>query len=281
MVTIDPAWRGQWEGDGFFVVPGLFSAEEIAMYRVHFDRLNATLDESRRWRDAGIDGTDPLSQYPRMVHPHRFDEKSMAFMLDPRLREIMTAVLGEEPYCAQTMFYFKPPGARGQALHQDQIYLQVQPGNCLAAWLAVDDCDAANGCLQVVPGSHRLPLLCEIPADTERSFTRTTIPVPSEMRVVDVMMRAGDVLFFHGNLIHGSEPNRTEDRFRRSLIGHYATGDAAAIARFYHPLLRFDGTEVAVDVSAGGGACGVLEETEGKSRIVMVESRLPEVGAPH
>lgn len=281
MATIDAGWQEQWERDGFFVARDLYSPEEIDVYREHFGRLNDTLEAGRKWRDSGIEAGDPLAQYPRMVHPHRFDERSMAFMLDSRLRDIMTAVLGDEPYCAQTMFYFKPPGARGQALHQDQIYLQVQPGTCLAAWLAVDDCDAANGCLQVVPGSHRLPLLCEIPADTERSFTRTTIPVPQEMEVVDVVMKAGDVLFFHGNLIHGSEPNTTEDRFRRSLIGHYATGRAEAIARFYHPLLRFDGTEVPVDVSPGGGACGVLEDDGGKTRIVMVETHLPEVSAPH
>ena len=40
-------------------------------------------------------------------------------------------LLGREPYAAQTMFYFKPPGARGQALHQDQTPLRVQPGTCL------------------------------------------------------------------------------------------------------------------------------------------------------
>ncbi|HRJ41757.1 MAG: phytanoyl-CoA dioxygenase family protein [Caldilineaceae bacterium] len=57
----------------------------------------------------------------------------------------MTALLGAEPYAVQTMFYFKPAGARGQALHQDQYYLRAQLGTCMAAWMAVDDCDEENG----------------------------------------------------------------------------------------------------------------------------------------
>jgi phytanoyl-CoA hydroxylase len=44
-------------------------------------------------------------------------------------------------------------------------------------------------------------------------------------------------------LIHGSGPNLTADRFRRTLIGHYLTADASEAWKFYHPVLRFDGTE--------------------------------------
>ena len=50
-------------------------------------------------------------------------------MIDARLNKWMTSILGREPYAVQTMFYFKPPGARGQALHQDQFYLRVDPGH--------------------------------------------------------------------------------------------------------------------------------------------------------
>ena len=63
---------------------------------------------------------DPLKAYPRIIHSHRFDKLSLDWLLDGRMRHWTTALLGREPYAAQTMFYFKPPGARGQALHQDQ-----------------------------------------------------------------------------------------------------------------------------------------------------------------
>jgi ectoine hydroxylase-related dioxygenase (phytanoyl-CoA dioxygenase family) len=179
------------------------------------------------------------------------------------------------------MLYFKPPSARGQALHQDQYYLRVQPGTCMAAWMALDRCDEENGCLQVVPGSHRLPVLCTEKADTSVSFTDITVPVPESIRVVPVVMEAGDVLFFHGSLIHGSYPNTTTDRFRRALIGHYIVGEAEKVARFYHPVLRMDGTEVTLEVSEAGGPCGVWTERDGRPVVELAEPAAVAAGAMH
>lgn len=251
--------REAWQKDGYFVAPGVFSEAEIEQMRTHFMEWNAS-DRKEDFDRVDPTGQDPLAQYPRIIHPHRRDTLSMAFLLDERLKTLMEGFLGEAPYAAQTMFYFKPPQGRGQALHQDQAYLRARPGTCLAAWLAVDDCDDENGCLTVVPGSHDLPLLCHIPADLTASFTGDTVPVPEGYSVVPVHMKAGDVLFFHGCLIHGSGPNRTTDRFRRSLIAHYITADAHEAWRFYHPLLRFDGTEVDLADAPEGSECGVVTE---------------------
>ena len=168
----------------------------------------------------------------------------------------------------QTMLYFKPAGARGQALHQDNFYLRVQPGTCMAAWLALDPCDEENGCMQVVPGSHALPVLCTQRADTTLSFTDVTVPIPAGLSPVPVPMDAGDVLFFNGSLIHGSFPNTSADRFRRSLIGHYIAGEAEKVGGFYDPVLRMDGSRVVLEHSEGGGPCGVWREGPGGRPVV-------------
>jgi ectoine hydroxylase-related dioxygenase (phytanoyl-CoA dioxygenase family) len=163
------------------------------------------------------------------------------------------------------MFYFKPPGARGQALHQDQTPLKVKPGTCMAAWMAIDRCDEENGCLQIVPGTHDLALVCPVEADTNESFTDRMVPLPAGMESVPVIMHPGDVLFFNGQVIHGSYPNRSQDRFRRALIGHYIVAEAEKVGQFYHPVLRFDGSEVALDVSEGGQPCGIWVNENGKN----------------
>lgn len=261
----------QYHRDGYVVARGLFSKQEAEFYIDHYMRLR----ESGSYPDdfGGVDpkSNDPLKRYPRMIHMHRWDEVSLKWMIDPRLNACMTALLGKEPYAVQTMLYFKPPGARGQALHQDNFYLRVQPGTCIAAWMALDYCDEENGCLMVVPGTQDLPILCTVPADTSQSFTDITVPVPKDMPIVPVVMEPGDVLFFNGSLIHGSNPNRTTDRFRRALIGHYAVGDAEKIARFYHPVLRMDGSEVKLGISEGGGPCGIWVEQDGKPVVEMVD----------
>jgi ectoine hydroxylase-related dioxygenase (phytanoyl-CoA dioxygenase family) len=180
-------------------------------------------------------------------------------MLDARIGGIMHDLFGEEALAAQSMFYFKPPGARGQALHQDDFYLRTQPSACIASWLAVDPADRENGGLFVVPGSHRLDVLCPRPADMSRSFTIEEVDVPAGLEPVPADLAVGDVLFFNGSVIHGSWPNSTRDRFRRSFICHYVAASTSAMAGGYSPLLNFSGEEVHIGVTEGGGPCGSEE----------------------
>jgi ectoine hydroxylase-related dioxygenase (phytanoyl-CoA dioxygenase family) len=258
-----------YDQNGYALVRGLFAPAEVAAYREHYMALrkHGSYAGDLVGADAGKD--DPLKRYPRMIHMHRWDEISLRWVLDARLNACMSGMLGREPYAVQTMLYFKPPGARGQALHQDNFYLKAQPGTCMAAWLALDDCDEANGCLQVVPGSHTWPLLCTTEADTRVSFTDVTVPLPPGVQAEPVVMQAGDVLFFNGALVHGSLPNTSADRFRRALIGHYIEGAAEQVAQFYHPALRMDGRPLELAISQGGGACGVWVERDGQPQIEL------------
>ena len=122
-----------------------------------------------------------------MMHPPTHPELAVGpvalrYMLDPRLHPALHKLIGEEPVAVQSMFYFKPPKARGQELHQDNFYLRVKPGTCMAAWIAVDDVDAENGGMKVVPGSHHEEIACPQKADAATSFTTDYVPVPEGFR---------------------------------------------------------------------------------------------------
>jgi phytanoyl-CoA hydroxylase len=270
---ITPEELAQYERDGYMVARGLFAREEVEHYIAHYMYLreNGTYPGDSAGVPLGNPDADPLRRYPRMIHMHRWDAVSLQWMIDPRLRVALRQLCGEEPYAVQTMLYFKPAGARGQALHQDQFYLNVQPGTCMAAWMALDPCDEENGCMKIVPGTQNLPILCTERANTIESFTDTTVPVPEGKPIVPVIMQPGDVFFFNGSLIHGSGPNFSKDRFRRSLIGHYIVAEAEKVAKFYHPILRMDGTEVDLGISERGGPCGIWVDDDGEQVIEMVE----------
>ncbi|MEN9938008.1 MAG: hypothetical protein RLZZ387_4587 [Chloroflexota bacterium] len=264
------AHRRFFDENGYVVVKGLFSQEEVARYRDHYMTLRKRGTYPGDLSGVDTSSKDPLKMYPRMIHMHRWDEVSLQWMVDERINACLTGLLDREPYAVQTMLYFKPPGARGQALHQDNFYLRAKPGTCMAAWMALDPCDEANGCMQVVPQSHTWELLCTEKADTKVSFTDVTVPLPPDAQVMPVEMQPGDVLFFNGALVHGSFPNSTTDRFRRALIGHYIEGRADQVSQFYHPALRMDGTPLELEVAQGGGTCGVWAERDGEPVIEMV-----------
>jgi phytanoyl-CoA hydroxylase len=267
-----------YDNNGYVVVKGLFSSEEVAVYREHFMDLRAEGAKPGDMVAETQKSGDPLQKYPRMIHMHRWDETSLQWLLDDRLHECLTTFLGTGPLAVQTMLYFKPAGARGQALHQDNFYLRAQPGTCMAAWLALDPCDEENGCMRVVPGSHEWPILCTAKADTSASFTDITVPLPEGLDPVPVLMDAGDVLFFNGSLVHGSYPNTSQDRFRRSLVGHYIEDHAEQVTKFDQPVLRMDGTAFEIDGVEDGGPCGVWVDRNGKREIEVTSRQLAAAG---
>ena len=254
--------RELFDQQGYLIVPGLLAEREVAALRAEFAAMKAAGPVPGHFepRPQAPDGPhDPLRDYPRIMNPHLINDLTRRYLLDPRIAAVIAELLGEEPVAAQSMLYFKPPGARGQALHQDNFYLRVEPGTCIAAWIALDVVDRANGGLEVVPGTHRMDLFCPEDADPDLYFTREYVPAPEGLECVPADMRPGDVLFFNGSLVHGSEPNRTADRFRRSLILHYAPRSAERISDWYRTF-AMDGEELFLRPAEGGGPCGTVVE---------------------
>lgn len=251
--------KRQFEEDGYVIVQGLFDEAQVAEIRACF----AKVQEGR-----GIPGYfEPLTEheaagekllmYPRILYPHRILPPARRYMLDPQVIAALRDLFGEEPLAAQSMFYFKPPGARGQALHQDNYYLQAEPGTCIAAWAAIDDADQENGGLVLVPKTQRLDIQCPHEADPSLSFFRDEVDLPEGAVIVPADMKAGDVLFFNGSTIHGSFPNRSADRFRRSFICHYVGVSTLRLGRHIHADLHAaDGSVVKVERNESGGPCG-------------------------
>lgn len=256
--ALDPSDISHFHDNGYLIVKQFYSANDVELLLDTFMGIHANGPVPGFFEPTSADAEngDPLALYPRIMHPHRFNNTARDYLLDKRLEPVLADLLDEEPLAAQTMLYFKPAGARGQALHQDNFYLNVEPGTCIAAWLALDVVDEENGCLEVVPGTHAMDLFCPEEADQTQSFTREYVPPPPGLEKIPVRMEPGDMLFFNGTLVHGSDPNTSEDRFRRSFICHYIGRSAERMSTWYRPILTFNGDEVILDANTGGGPCG-------------------------
>jgi ectoine hydroxylase-related dioxygenase (phytanoyl-CoA dioxygenase family) len=180
----------------------------------------------------------------------------MRYMLHPKLMGVLATLFGEEPLAAQSMFYFKPPGARGQSLHQDNFFLKVEPGTCIAAWIALDPADEENGGLVIVPKTNHLDIQCHHAANTRIFFTNEEVDITEGTSPLPINMNAGDVLFFNGSIIHGSYPNTSKDRWRRSFICHYVGESTLRIGSFYNELYKANGEMVKREENTDAGPCG-------------------------
>lgn len=257
-----------FQRDGFHVARALFSQDEIDLICNTFmeqakDGPVEGLSEIKKGGPLTFLKDDPLRFYPRMIHPHLHEDKPVGvlakrYMLDLRLHGILRQLFADEPLGVQTMFYFKPPGARGQDLHQDDFYLRTKPGNCMAAWIAVDDADEENGGMLCVPGTGDYEVVCPTEADPTKFFTTEHVEPPPGKHPVPMNLKAGDVLFFNGRVIHGSYPNTSKTRFRRSLICHYVPEHSTELAHWYRFPTKFDGKVIDIPIAQGGGPCGNL-----------------------
>jgi phytanoyl-CoA hydroxylase len=265
-----PEQDAQFRRDGFVVVRQVYSPAEIAEIRDTFmgKAVNGPVEGLSEVRQTLSNGdtapysaSDPLRFYPRMLHPHNHMDKpvgplSMKYMLHPKLESLLAALFGEEPVAVQSMFYFKPPESRGQALHQDNFYLRVKPGTCIAGWVAIDDADEENGGVMCVPNTHSHPIQCPEQSNMTESFTTEYVTPPEGSKAGVVLLKAGDVLFFNGNTIHGSGPNRSTTRFRRAFICHYVPRHTIEMSQWYSTPFRFNRERLSIPVATGGGPCG-------------------------
>lgn len=144
------------------------------------------------------------------------------FVKHPSLATVLARLIGPDVKCMQSMLFVKPPGFQGQAWHQDEIYIPTRDRSLCGGWIAIDRATEENGCLYVVPGSHRKGYLYpQRPHENpdEFDFAQESYGF-DETAEVPVEVEAGSVVFFHGYLLHRSRKNRSQT-YRRVLVNHY------------------------------------------------------------
>jgi phytanoyl-CoA hydroxylase len=170
-----------------------------------------------------------------------------AYVTDERVLRCVEALIGPEIQSIHTMLINKPPGVDGRhPLHQDLLYFPFRPAErIVAAWTALERVTKENGCLVVVPGSHRGELLPHENPDWEwlNLAYFGAKGVGEHAGRVHLEMEPGDTVFFHPLLLHGSGRNRTAG-FRRAISAHYASRHCEVLpgrpfgGRHYLPIPR-------------------------------------------
>ncbi|MEO1064202.1 MAG: phytanoyl-CoA dioxygenase family protein [Actinomycetota bacterium] len=207
--------------DGYVVVHDLVAADER---RRLLDDATGFLDGSYPVSNLPDDGDVLAVHFPHWVSPVAMDLVRHDGVVDV-LSQITGAHLPEwdgAVKCMQSMLFFKPPGLQGQAWHQDERFIPTRDRSLVGAWIALDDATQENGCLWVLPGSHRTGRLWPTrdhgrqdefdPTDEAHGF--------DDAGSVPVEVEAGAVVFFNGYLLHRSFRNRS-DSTRRALVNHY------------------------------------------------------------
>lgn len=134
---------------------------------------------------------------------------------DERLLDIAEQFIGPHIALFASHYICKPPFDGQPVLwHQDGSYWPLDPMEVITLWLAVDDSDTENGCMRVLPGTHKTNLQkMQKRTDVENVLNSgIDMALVDESKAVDFVLKAGDVSVHHPNIIHGSEANHSPRR---------------------------------------------------------------------
>ena len=216
---------------GFLVRRHLIPADEIAALRAEILPIarGAYPCKGLESLDRSQDDESLVRSVLCIHQPHYISPVIRRMVDHPAIAGVLSRITGAHlahwdgrVKCMQSMLFAKGPGMPGQAWHQDERYIPTRDRSLIGAWIALDDATIANGCLWVLPGSHRMGCIYPTRPHTmpeEHDFADQAHGF-DDSAAIPVEVPAGSVVFFNGYLLHKSLKNRTGG-YRRALVNHY------------------------------------------------------------
>lgn len=214
--TITAEQRRQFEENGFFVLESVFTQEEMdelaRQIEAHHYRHESRLEE------VGTEGISRAGEISFTSHLAEQDESIRAFCERPEFVAITTQLLGPDVDLYWNQSVFKgPEGEKEFPWHQDDGYTPVEPSPYLTLWLALNDATVENGCISVLPGSHKRGLVEHRPSPIGLICHELDDPDQG----VRVPVKAGSMAVFQSLTMHKSGVNRSKG-IRKAYIIQYS-----------------------------------------------------------
>jgi phytanoyl-CoA hydroxylase len=231
-VTLSRAQLDEYQSRGYLAVRKVFTADEVR-------ELQAVTDEFVEQSRQVSEHTEVFDLEPG----HSFEEPRLRRLKKPHLRHpaydralrnstllhVLRQLLGDGIRYLNTKLNLKSPEFGSPVeWHQDWAFYPHTNDDVLAVGIAIDDMMVKNGCLMVVPGSHRGPVHDH---HQDGYFVGAVDAEGLAEDAVPIELSAGDVSIHHARLLHGSAPNRST-RPRRFLLFEYAAADAWPLVNF-------------------------------------------------
>ncbi len=220
-----------YDGEGYVVVPDVLGpnwlasaiTEATAICRGQRGDIEGAMPADERDDDAAV-----LSRYLCIHFPHKISALMRDVARHPAVVDALVDIIGANVKLVQSMLFIKAAGKPGQAWHQDESHIPTRDRSLTAVWLALDDATVDNGCLWVIPGSHRRGVLYPTRNRPDAHFDGTPeaygFPHGAD-EAMPVVLPAGSAAIFDGYLLHRSLPNRST-RPRRALVNHYMSAES-------------------------------------------------------
>jgi len=230
-VQLSAAQLEQYDEQGFLAVGPLLTGEGVAAMRDEvmraWESVKGPFDPNNTWLENAL-----------LPNIHHQSDIVRRFYFSGPLVDIAEQIIGPNIKGATSQLTFKMRGnTKPFAWHQDNGYGELDPYNAITCLTALDDADEENGCLWLVPGSHKTGQFIVAHSLGDKRKSREIALDVDESKAVPMPMRAGESLVFHCHMLHKSDGNRSKNRDRRILFVRYADADAVEVYNSGKPRL--------------------------------------------
>ena len=231
--SLSPEQVAAYERDGVFFPARVLTDAEVAWFRSRFAAAAA-----------GQEKAQPIRQ------PHLSLAWAYALATHPAVVDAAEDVLGPEVLLHSTIIFYKRPSDPGYvSWHQDGLYATLRAPRLTSAWIALSDSTVENGCMRVIPGSHRqvaATLAMEKYEDVGQKQSVFSKQIPGhlidEAKAVDLELEVGEFHFHDVWTIHGSSPN-TSDLRRCGYTMRYMSASVLHRPRGNHQIYLLRGQD--------------------------------------
>lgn len=214
--TITEEQRHQFAENGYFVLENVFTQAEMDELARHIEAHQARHEQ--RLQKVGTEGISRANEISFTSHLAEQDDAIRAFCERPEFVAITTQILGPNVDLYWNQSVFKgPEGEKEFPWHQDDGYTPVEPSPYLTLWLALNDATTENGCISVLPGSHKRGLVEHKPSPI--GLICHSLDDPDQG--IQVPVKAGSLAVFQSLTMHKSGVNRSKG-FRKAYIIQYS-----------------------------------------------------------
>ncbi len=238
--ALTPEEQSAWEENGYIVRYDVFTEKENDVLRQIADDIVEgkrpfpadNINQNALVRDGKVEESGIHAMH-KIHHVSFYIPEFLARVRDPRLTDPIVDLLGPNLLSQGNLYIWKAPKiGLGFPWHQDKWYFnwQYKTEMTVGTWTAIDAADKENGCLYVIPGSHKYGILehedMEGPQQNEFKIARDA----KDEDGVAVELPPGSVVWFNNQLLHKSTDNHSL-RFRRCNVVHYISGDAERVPK--------------------------------------------------
>jgi len=230
--TLSSAELASYDRDGYLACGSVLTSNGVAVIREQCMAAWQKEKEGFRQDKSWLENT-------LLPNIHHLGPAIRDFYFAGPMVDVATQVVSPNVKAATSQLTFKLRGnTKPVQWHQDNGYGRLDPSNAISCLTALDDVDQANGCLWIIPGSHKWGQMHhgEGTASTSGDFRAEQTMQVDESKAIPITMKAGECLFFHGWTLHKSEGNLS-DRDRRILFFRYAHADAVEVDKDGRPRL--------------------------------------------